>query len=467
MSVLDPLRLERIGAFLRTHLILVALSFVFIGAEALAGVNPYSVVSMSIVVFVAGLIFACMQLVRRRLAVNWVIPGILSVDMIMVSGNVIMERGLESGWAATPILLIAMVPMFSHRRWLVWYLTALYLALYLGVFALRAAGVIDYVPRPVETWGTAAYTGIGFVLLACGVAVLAGRTSVDVLQSQQQLVDEIDKATKALREAQAQLIQQEKMASLGQLTAGVTHEINNPLTFVRTNLTSLKRDVTDLVEVLEKYEALEGALEKADPEALAEIRELKEDLCLEDPGEILGEILNDTVEGLDRVQFIIRDLKTFSRLEDTERRPLDLKEGLESSIKMLAAQARARGVEVDTDYREVPVVDAFPALLNQVFLNVLDNAVGAVPESEGKVRIMVDSQDGQAVVEIADNGPGVEEENVGKIFDPFFTTKEVGSGTGLGLALSYSIVERHEGRIEYEPSPEGGALFRVVLPLAA
>ncbi len=432
-----------------------------------AAAAPIYTVGGSIVVAVPSILTALgMWAVSRERGVALVIPGILAIDMLLVAANLFAEGGLESGWAATPVLLITMLPLFGHDRKQVWFLTGLLVVVYLGMFYLRSTGALPYNPRNVLTLDYAAYTGLGFLFLAVGVAVLAGRTSVDVLNSQRELEQKVDSATRALREAQAQLVQQEKMVSLGQLTAGVTHEINNPLTFVRTNVTSLDRDLGDLVELLDAYAALDERLAEIAPDELERIVDLRDDLCLDDPREVIGQLVRETLGGLDRIQHIIRDLKVFARLEDAERRPVDVREGIESTIKMLGP-ALENGVRVECDFQQVPVVDAYPALLNQVFMNIVQNGVEAAPDHGGRVRVVTRVEGDDGVIEVIDNGPGVPEELRGRVFDPFFTTKEVGGGTGLGLSLSYGVVERHGGRIEIEDAPGGGALFRIVLPVSA
>lgn len=466
-SEVEPIRLQRIQAFLKLHLLLCGIMVVFFIIET-TFVGAENALTYGLAIGIpATLVLSSMWLLRRRKLIEWIIPGILVIDMILVTMEVFIENGMESGWAATPVLLVTMLPLFSQKRSHVWVLASLMCVLYIGIFVARGGGAISYAERQIGSWAFQGYTGLGWVFFIIGSAILAGRTSLDVLNSQQQLQEEVDRATKALREAQAQLVQQEKMVSLGQLTAGVTHEINNPLTFVRTNVTNMERDVSDVLDMLEAYESMDDKLEQLDPDTLDRIEDLRDALCIENPRAAFEELMRDTLAGIDRVQHIIRDLKTFARLEDTERRAVDVREGIETTLKMLRPQL-ANGLEVSCEYEDVPVVEAFPALLNQVFMNLLQNAIEAAPDHAGtvKVRTRIDGDNG--VVEVVDNGPGVPEELRGRIFDPFFTTKEVGGGTGLGLSLSYRVVERHGGRIEVDDAPGGtGALFRVVLPLAS
>jgi len=464
-----PIRLQRIIAFLKTHLVLCVLVAVFTAIEAFVGDKPKIVLISNVIVIAIPtvlVVFSLYRVMRGRHS-ELIIPGILAIDTVLVAAQLYVENGLESGWAATPVLLVTMLPLFSHKRSQVWFLAGLMATIYVAIFVLRGGGVLSYEVQDVASWGFQAYTGLGWVFFIISSAILAGRTSIDVLNSHSQLQEEVDRATKALREAQAQLVQQEKMVSLGQLTAGVTHEINNPLTFVRTNVTNLDRDLKDVLAVLDAYQGLDDRLEELDPDALDRIDDLRDELCLDDPRAVFSELVDDTLAGIDRVQHIIRDLKTFARLEDTDRRAVDVREGIETTLKILGPQL-AEGTTVRTSFDEVPVVEAFPALLNQVFMNLLQNAIEAVPTGAGTIEVRTRIEGDDGVIEVLDNGPGVPEELRGRIFDPFFTTKEVGGGTGLGLSLSYRVVERHAGRIEVEDVPDGpGALFRVVLPLAS
>lgn len=465
----EPVRLRRIQQFLLTHLVLCCIALVALVGEAMLVTDRSHVVtSLATAIVPLVLTLASYWCLRRRVLVSYLIPGILSIDTILVVAQMVVESGLESGWAATPILLIIMLPLFSHRRGQVWWLAGLQLCLYGVVFTLRAQGVIEYEVRSgiADEGGFGLYTGLGYGFLILGAAFLAGRTSVDVVNSQRQLQAEVTRATAALREAQARLVQQEKMVGLGQLTAGVAHEINNPLTFVTTNIASLERDLDDVMTLLERYEALDERLEAIDPDAYEEIAELREDLFLDSPREILGELLGDTRNGLERVQQIIHDLKTFARLDEAERKCVDIHDGLDSTLKMLRHKL-GDGARVEREYGSVAPIEVFPALLNQVFMNILQNACDVLPPENGLLRVRTWSDDDSVSISISDNGPGVPPDIRGRIFDPFFTTKEVGSGTGLGLSLSYRIIERHGGRIDVDDAPEGGARFTVVLPIRA
>jgi signal transduction histidine kinase len=265
-----------------------------------------------------------------------------------------------------------------------------------------------------------------------------------------------------LEDTHSQLLQSEKMASIGQLSAGLVHEINNPIGFVSSNLGTLRRYVTDLLKLIDGFEAEEGGLSEEARQRLAAIKKETElDVLREDALEVVDE----STEGLRRVRQIIRDLTEFSHVSDAQWQRADLHKGLDSTLTIVNNELKYVA-EVVREYGELPEVECLPSQLNQVFLNILVNAAQAIKGKRGTVTVRTGRSEGEHVfVEISDNGEGIEPENLKRIFDPFFTTKPVGKGTGLGLALSYSIVARHRGRIEVRSQPGVGTTFRIVLPV--
>lgn len=467
---LDPIRLERTLLFLKTHLALALLFALFVFFETILGLqrDPLRVwLSWASFLVPTGYVLVGLWLYRRRIGLRWMIQAILALDSVIVLVQVYQEGGLESPWSATTALLIFMLPLFSERRQDVWWLACLQVAIIAGFLVARATDLLPYELRTndfVHDVRHQLYVGLGYAFFFFAVALLAGRASVDLLNSQRQLVAVLERQERELQAAQARIVQQEKMASVGQLTAGVAHEINNPLTFVQTNLGSLERDVHDLVALLEAYQRLDDKLAAVDPEALAEVRRLRAELCLDEPGEVLGELLADAREGVERVHQIIHDLRVFARLDEAERKTVDVREGIESTLKILRHRFEERRATVVTDLGDVPEIEVYPALLNQVIMNLLQNACDAVPAETGIIRISTRVRGNDLVIEVADNGPGVPVPLRERVFDPFFTTKEVGAGTGLGLSLSYQIVEKHGGSLVVGDAPEGGALFTVTLP---
>jgi two-component system NtrC family sensor kinase len=266
-----------------------------------------------------------------------------------------------------------------------------------------------------------------------------------------------------LEQAQLQLLQSEKMASLGQFAAGVAHEINNPIGFVRSNLGTLKTYFDDLMAVLQAGDAV--CQQAGVGPTVAEYRRLCQDTDLGFLRQDLVQVLDESREGLDRVSRIVADLKHFSRFGREDWAWADLHEGLHTTLRLMAAQLPA-GCQVQLDLAaDLPLVNCIAPQLHQVFLNLLTNAVQALRGS-GCIRIVTRRLDGaQVELRFEDSGPGIAAEHLGRIFDPFFTTQAVGQGMGLGLSISWGIVHRHAGLLSAHNRAEGGACFVLQLPL--
>lgn len=275
---------------------------------------------------------------------------------------------------------------------------------------------------------------------------------------------ELQLAYLKLKGTQDQLLQSEKMASIGQLAAGVAHEINNPIGYVHSNIGTLKDYTRSIFKLLSAYEtALEGAT--LSPEARRNLEELRERLEIDYLSQDLPSLLDESSEGIERVRKIVQDLKDFSHVgQGEEWVAADLHRGLDSTLNIVWNELKYKA-EVTKDYGPVPPIVCIPSQLNQVFLNILVNAGHAISE-RGTIRISTGSGDEFAWVTISDTGSGISEDNLPRIFDPFFTTKAVGEGTGLGLSLSYSIIQKHGGRIEVESKLNHGTTFRILLPIA-
>lgn len=271
------------------------------------------------------------------------------------------------------------------------------------------------------------------------------------------------KATnRQLEEAHNQLLQSEKMASIGQLAAGVAHEINNPVGFVISNMGSLEQYLHGLMRVIDAYEGSEALL-APDGGSLEAIRSVKAAVELDYVRGDVFSLLAESNDGLERVKKIVQDLKDFSRVGEAEWQVADLHQCLDSTLNIVASELKYKA-EVAKDYGRLPEVECVPAELNQVFMNLLVNAAQAIAE-RGRIVLRTGTENDAAWVEIADTGAGIPPEILSRIFDPFFTTKPVGVGTGLGLSLSYGIVQKHHGRIEVSSTPGQGTCFRVSLPL--
>ena len=274
--------------------------------------------------------------------------------------------------------------------------------------------------------------------------------------------EELGHALKELRSAQNQLVQSEKMSSLGLLTAGIAHEINNPINFVSANVNPLRRDINDVLGIVRQYQGLDPAGNVA--AQLAEIRAAADNLDLTYTLEEIHKLLDGIEEGANRTAEIVRGLRNFSRLDENEIKSADLHEGLDSTLTLLRNKYRDR-ITVVKHYGDIPKIECYPGQLNQVFMNILSNAVQAIAD-KGTITITTASAGDRVSVRIKDSGTGMPEDVRKKIFDPFFTTKDVGVGTGLGLSISYGIIEKHSGRIEVESAVGKGTEFIITLPVA-
>jgi PAS domain S-box-containing protein len=273
-------------------------------------------------------------------------------------------------------------------------------------------------------------------------------------------------AHQELKETQTRLIQSEKLAGLGQLVAGVAHEINNPLAFVGNNLAVLQRDAAALRDLLRLYREGEAALGERRPDLLARIAAFAEAIDLAYTLDNLEGLVVRSRDGMQRIQAIVKGLRDFARLDESELKEVDLNDGIRSTLDILRGEARKKHVRLTLDLAPLPEVTCYPARVNQVVMNLVANAIQAAP-SEGEVTVRTSPRSDGVAIEVRDNGPGIDPAIRAKIFDPFFTTKPPGQGTGLGLSISYQVVRDHGGRIEVESLAGEGAHFTVYLPLKA
>ena len=264
-----------------------------------------------------------------------------------------------------------------------------------------------------------------------------------------------------LDETRMRLLESEKMASIGQLAAGVAHEINNPIGFVNSNLATLGEYIEDTFAVLDVYAAAEPLIAR-DPQAIARLRTAKAEREIAFIREDVKSLLAESLAGLTRVKNIVQDLKTFSHVDQGEWSWADLHAGLESTIHIVWDELR-RKAELRREFGRIPPVLCNPGQLNQVFMNLLTNAVQAI-DGHGVITVRTGANDGEVWVEVEDDGCGISPEHQARIFEPFFTTKPVGKGTGLGLSLAWNIVQKHGGRIELDSASGQGCRFRVCVP---
>jgi len=265
-----------------------------------------------------------------------------------------------------------------------------------------------------------------------------------------------------MTEVHNQLHQSEKMASIGQLAAGVAHEINNPVGYVNSNVETLHNYFSDIFKILDIYEKSENYL-MSSPDILKIIHKEKEEIKLEYLRTDICDLMNESLEGLSRVRQIVQDLKDFAHVDEAEWQWVDLHKGLDSTLNIVNNEIKYKA-EVVRKYGEIPQISCLPSQINQVFMNILINAAYAI-DQDGLITIATGTNEDNVWVEISDNGSGIEKEDIHKLFDPFFTTKPVGTGTGLGLSLSYSIVNKHNGEITVDSKPGEGTTFRIMLPI--
>jgi len=277
---------------------------------------------------------------------------------------------------------------------------------------------------------------------------------------------------RVLLQAQSQLLatthvamlQNEKLASLGQLAAGVAHEINNPLAFVINNNSIVRRDLNAICRLMALYRGADAVVAAHDPALRREIDEFIERIDLSYTIDNLQDTLNRSNEGLRRIERIVQDLREFVRLDQNDFHSVDLNAGIESTVNMIRHRAQDRQIEIVTDLHPLPHIPCFADRINQVVLNLLSNAIDFSPHGAA-VHVHSRAEEGGACVEVIDAGCGIDPQISNRIFDPFFTTKPIGQGAGLGLSISYGIVKQHGGKIEFESYLGRGSTFRVRLPV--
>jgi signal transduction histidine kinase len=324
------------------------------------------------------------------------------------------------------------------------------------------------------------------IAIAIDQAELLEQSRTTAAAAQEQAT-QLKQALHELQQTQAQLVQSEKMSSLGQLVAGIAHEINNPVNFIYGNLTYVSEYAEQLLDLIQLYQQY---YPRPAPEIGTAVAEIDLDFMKED----FPKIVSSMKGGADRIRQIVLSLRNFSRVDEAEMKWVDIHEGIDNSLLILAHRLKAQqpeepDIQVIKDYRNLPKVQCYAGQLNQVFMNILTNAIDAIASRNaceaiegvnkqcssnlfkshpGLIWICTEvlSERNEVIILISDNGPGMAQEVQRRIFDPFFTTKPVGSGTGLGLSISYQIVvEKHGGRLECISAPGQGTVFLISLPI--
>lgn len=335
-------------------------------------------------------------------------------------------------------------------------------------------GAVDYITKPFQQGEVLARVKLHLKLYKLMRQVAKQNQTLE--EKVQERTFELNQMMEELKTMQVQLIQNEKMSSLGQMVAGVAHEINNPINFIYGNLEPAEEYIENILNLIEMYQLYH-------PEPDAAIQAYQEDIELEFVQEDLIKILSSMKVGATRILEIVKSLRNFSRLDESEIKEVDIHEGIDSTLMILQNRLKVKPehpeIEVIKEYGNFPNMECYPGQLNQVFMNLLANAIDAIEEcySEGNIEEFEDNyckiwistelqNSDEVVIKIADNAKGIKEEVVNRIFNPFFTTKPVGKGTGMGLAISYSIVvDKHGGKLECNSKVNVGTEFIIRIPI--
>ena len=334
-------------------------------------------------------------------------------------------------------------------------------------------------PTLIQTW----YFKLGVSLALLGLSYFLFKTRVRELHRNQQQLEStvkertqqlenqkeaLEKALLSLRETQDQLLTSEKMASLGQLTAGIAHEINNPINFISSNVQSLKMDFADVQNVLQKVKALDNGQDLKT--SIKELMQIGKQMDVHLLQKEIGDLIAGIERGTERTVSIVSSLRTFSRNSNESFTPANIHEGLDSTLTILNSQLNGH-IKVIKNYGNIPLINCQIGRLNQVFLNIINNAIHAIdahPEGvkfPGEIYITTLLYGDDVQITIKDNGVGMDVNTQKRIFEPFYTTKDIGEGTGLGLSISYGIIEQHKGTIEVESTAGTGTVFQILLPV--
>lgn len=452
-------------------------------------------------VFILGLYFAQRflkigsNLPRLNFALNvLIVISFVTIGIYFIELKPIAYQLLQavSGISAVLIIVISTILYRRKKREAGFYLLAWSLFL-IGVFLyiLRDAGVLPY--GAITSYGIVVGSALETILLSFALAdrintlkrekessqrdaiaqmlkneELITNQNIELERNVGERTKELNQTIETLKETQDKLVEAEKMASLGQLTSGVAHEINNPINFVSSSIDPLRQDIDDIKHLLSKYQAIQDEPQEVWSERFEEIKKEAKRLDLPYTLSEIDELLKGISEGARRTSEIVKGLGSFSRSDKTTMEPNDINAGVDATISIIKTQLK--GIQLNVDKEELPLVECHLGKINQVIMNTINNAIHAVEErhenpTDGLIEVKTYKDNDHVVVEVSDNGSGIDESIQKDLFNPFFTTKEVGKGTGLGLSISYGIVDQHHGTITFTSEHNKGTTFKIRIPI--
>lgn len=427
-------------------------------------------------VYIAGLFCSVLSWLPASYAIlNY--NGLLSVVTVLATGVFIAKKGFKAAYFylfAWLLLLVSFMVLIFRNLSLVPYNNFTTYTFYLGsalevaLLSIALADKINALRKEKEqSQAQALKVSMENEKLVRDQNLILEKKVAERTEELQSSNENLSEALQNLKDTQSQLVEAEKMASLGQLTAGIAHEINNPINFVKSNIKPLQLDIRDLVEVIDAYGQLHGTAAEEIPAKLTAIDQLKKQIDIGYVRQEIESLVKGIQEGAERTAEIVLGLRTFSRLDESEVKTVNVHDGIDSTIVLLKSSL-PQNITIRKDFRSQGMVECYPGKLNQVFMNILSNGIQAIRQKEvqnEQESITISTRDtgDKMEIRIRDTGIGMPEEVQQKIFDPFFTTKDVGEGTGLGLSIVYNIIQKHGGKIEVNSSLGKGAEFVISL----
>lgn len=427
-------------------------------------------------VYIAGLLCSLISWLDISYAIlNY--NGLVSVVTVLATSVVIARKGFKAAYFylfAWLLLLVSFMVLIFRNLSLVPYNNFTTYTFYLGsalevaLLSIALADKINALRKEKEqSQAEALKVSLENEKLVRDQNLILEKKVAERTEELQSSNENLSEALQNLKDTQSQLVEAEKMASLGQLTAGIAHEINNPINFVKSNIKPLQLDIRDLVEVIDAYGQLHGAAAEEIPAKLTQIDQLKKQIDLGYVRQEIDSLVKGIQEGAERTAEIVLGLRTFSRLDESEVKTVNVHDGIDSTLVLLKSSL-PQHITIRKDFQSQGMLECFPGKLNQVFMNILSNGIQAIKQKEVQgeeesITISTRDMSDKMEIRIRDTGIGMPEEVQQKIFDPFFTTKDVGEGTGLGLSIVYNIIQKHGGKIEVHSSLGNGAEFVISL----